>query len=94
MAKPLQVAEDIVPINEFKTNASKLLKRLHKTNRPMVITQNGRPSAVVVTPEEFDVLTYRWRFIEAVEEGIADADAGRVYSSEEVKAFVVERLKK
>jgi len=94
MGKPLQVAQDIVPINEFKTKASQLLKRLHQTNRPMVITQNGRPSAVVMTPEEFDLLTYQQRFLAAVQEGIEDADAGRVYTTEEVRSFIAERLKK
>lgn len=85
MTKPLNVADDIVPLNHFKTNASKLLRQMHASKRPLVITQNGKPAAVVLTPEEFDALNYRNRVVAAVERGLRDADAGRVVSSEDVR---------
>ena len=85
MARPICVAEDIVPLNEFKARASRMLRQLRDTHRPLVITQNGKPSAVVLTPEEFDALSYRGRFIASVEAGIRDADAGRVVSAAEVR---------
>ncbi len=75
MPKSIQISEDIVPLHEFKSNASKLLKRLHQTGRPMVVTQNGRPAAVVVTPEEFDLLTYRRRLLDSIQEGLVRAKA-------------------
>ena len=40
--------------------------------------QNGKPTAVLITPEEFDRLHERDRFLEAVREGLADSEAGRV----------------
>lgn len=93
MAKPLQLAEDVIPINEFKTNASKLINRMKETQRPMVITQNGRPSAVVLTPEEYDALNYRRSFSHAVEQGLEDLEQGRVFTSDEVMAHVKSALK-
>ena len=85
MGKPMRVADDIVPIGEFKAHAARLLKRVRSSNRPLVITQNGKPSAVVITPEEFDALSERRRFVAAVEEGLRDAEAGRVVTSEELE---------
>jgi len=76
--KPLQLAGDILPLGEFKTQASRVLRQLHDSNRPVVITQNGRPAAVLITPEEFDRMQDRDRFLSAIREGIEDADAGRV----------------
>jgi len=55
MAK-VDIAEDLVPIGEFKTRASQLSRKLHETGRPLLITQNGKASAVVLTPEEFEQL--------------------------------------
>ena len=52
--RKINVAEDIVPIGEFKTHASQLVRHLHATGRPVVITQNGKPTAVVVTPAAFE----------------------------------------
>jgi prevent-host-death family protein len=52
----MKVSEDIVPMAEFKTQASRLIRRLAETQRPIVVTHNGRPAAVVLTPEAFDRL--------------------------------------
>ena len=93
MGRPMLVADDIVPIGEFKAHASQMLKRVRSSNRPMVITQNGKPSAVLITPEEFDALSERHRFIAAVEEGIRDADGGRMLTSEELERELNERFK-
>lgn len=57
--KQIHISEDIVPLGEFKSQASKLLRQLRETGRPVIITQNGRPSAVMITPEEFDRLIER-----------------------------------
>src|SRR5262249_27560323 len=76
--KSLQISEDILPIGEFKTRASQVLRTLRESQRPVVITQNGKPTAVLITPEEFDRLHERERFLEAVREGLADSEAGRV----------------
>jgi prevent-host-death family protein len=76
--KSLQVSEDILPIGKFKTQASQVLRKLREAQRPIVITQNGKPTAVLITPEEFDRLHERDRFLAAVREGLADSEAGRV----------------
>ena len=82
--KSLQVAEDILPLGEFKTRASQVLRKLREVQRPIVITQNGKPSAVLITPEEFDRLHEHDRFLEAVYEGLADSEAGRVIEDEQL----------
>ena len=50
----------------------------------MVITQNGRPAGVLMSPADFDRLPERHRFLESVAAGIADAEAGRVMSTGEL----------
>ncbi len=80
-----QVTEDIIPLSQFKVQASKLLNGLHENGRSIVITQNGKPSAVVMTPEEFDRLREREDFMSAVDEGRRDIAKGRVYETVEVE---------
>ena len=82
--KELQAAEDIVPLGEFKAKASKMLRKLRSTGRPLLITQNGKPAAVVITPEDFDSVVERERFVAAVQRGMADADAGRTIDDSEL----------
>lgn len=84
MAK-INVAEDIIPIAEFKTRASEMIRKIHATKRPLVITQNGKPAAVVMTPAEFEELGYR-QFVKAkVQAGIDSAEGGKAVPSGEVR---------
>ncbi len=83
--KKLIISKDIVPVNEFKTGISKYLKSLKETGHPVIITQNGRPAGVVITPREYDKLTYTSLFIESVNQGLEDVESGDSYSTEELK---------
>ena len=74
----LQVSADILPLGQFKTQASALLKSINSSNRSIIITQNGKPAAVVLSPSEFDRLNAQSRFIAAVQQGLDDVQAGRV----------------
>jgi len=84
--KPLQVAQDIVPVGAFKAHASQFIRRLNAEHRPIVITQNGKPAAVLLTPEEFDRLREHDRFLDAVQAGLQDSAAGRVTDDENLDA--------
>jgi prevent-host-death family protein len=87
----LRVAEDIVPLSDFKARASELLKRLAETGAPIVITQNGRAAGVLLSPAEFDALTERIRFVNAVAKGLEDAESGKVVTHESMVAEVQTR---
>jgi prevent-host-death family protein len=68
-----------------------VLRQLHERRRPVVITQNGRPTAVLVSPEDFDDLTEERRLVAAVSDGLADVEAGRVVADEELELGASDR---
>ena len=76
--KKIYIAEDIIPLSEFKIHASKVLNSIRETGRAVVITQNGKPAGVLISAEEFDRMREREEFVSAVEQGREDAEAGRV----------------
>ena len=80
----IQVSQDILPLGEFKARASHVLRSMRDGGRTFVITRNGRPAAVLLTPEEYDRLTQRDRFVRAVEAGLADSRAGRSLTDEDL----------
>ncbi len=82
--KTISVTDGIVPLGEFKSRASSLIKELQKTSSPLVITQNGRPAAVVMAPKEYDRLQEQQRYLEAVAAGLADAETGRLVDHQKV----------
>jgi len=83
-SRTFQTAEDIIPIAELKANMSEIVRGLDDRPRPLVVTLNGKPAAVVMSPREYDLLSYRSRFVEAVNEGLADTEAGRTVDGEQV----------
>jgi prevent-host-death family protein len=87
----LHIAEDIVPLSDFEANPSSLMRKLRETGRAVVLTEAGRPAAVLVTPEEFDELHDRERVVAAVERGRADLRAGRVIDDEELSRELDEK---
>jgi prevent-host-death family protein len=84
----ISVSRGIVPLGEFKANAAAYLKQLRETDEPIVITQNGRPAAVLLSPGEYDGLHSTASWNEAVAEGIADIEAGRSVPHEQVAAWL------
>lgn len=88
----IQVSEDIVPIAEFKVRLSEVVRGLPARRRPVVITQNGKPAAVVLSPAEFDRLSYHARLVAAVDEGLADVADGRVIADDDLGKLLDERF--
>ena len=92
--RALRVAEDIVPVSDFKARATDWLKRVAESGQPVVITQNGKAAGVLLSPGEFDRLTEQARFVASVGQGLADADAGRVHTHASVVAEMKRRFRK
>jgi len=81
----LNISTDIIPIGEFKSKMTKWLNTARDTGHPLIITQNGRPAAVVLSPEEFDSLKYTKQFITSVNQGAADIKSGDILNTEQLK---------
>ena len=88
------MSEDFVPVSDFKAQAAEWLRRVGESGQPVVITQHGKPAGVLLSPQVFDRLMERTRFLEAVEEGLADAEAGRVHPHDAVVAEMKQRYRK
>jgi antitoxin YefM len=87
----LNVSTDIIPIGELKKKLSQYLTNVHTTGHPVVITQNGKPAGVLISPAEYDELVYKKSFIESVNRGLSDIEAGKVYSTTELKEELYKR---
>lgn len=92
--KVLKLSQDVVTLAEFKNQAATLLERLGSSSQPLLITQNGKPAGVLLSPVEFDRIQEQEsiRFVAAVERGLQDAESGKLLDSKSAKARL--RLKK
>ena len=70
-------ARDIRTVTEMKTRAAHLLNEVSHTKRPVVITQDGKPRAVVIDVESYEELRHALGLLKLVAQGEEDLRQGR-----------------
>ena len=90
----LNPASDIHPLSSFRANAASLIKRLHETRRPLVITQRGHGTAVVLDAQEYERLMEELELLRELRSAEAQLDVGEGVDHEDAKARVLARLKR
>ena len=86
--KALKVSQDVVTLAEFKAQAATLLKRVGNSSQPLMITQNGKPAGVLLSPAEYDRIQEQEavQFMAAIHRGLKDADDGKLLTSAQAKS--------
>jgi len=82
----LKPSEDVQPLSAFRANAAGFIEQIHATKRPLVITQHGRSSAVLLDVEKYESMVEEIEFMRAINTGLQQADAGDTISHEEAMA--------
>ncbi|MBI1920525.1 MAG: type II toxin-antitoxin system Phd/YefM family antitoxin [Geobacter sp.] len=60
----LRPKEDIRPLSEFRANAAAIVEQAHRTRRPIIITQRGKSTAILLDVEEYERLVNRLELLE------------------------------
>ena len=55
----INLEQDIKPLSEFRANAAALVKHVKDTRRPLIITQHGKSTAVLLDVKEYQALLNR-----------------------------------
>lgn len=85
------VVARIVPFTEARARLTELLDDVERRHEHVVITRNGRPVAIVVSPEEWEALEETLEVLQdeellaALRDSEKDVEAGRLFSLDEVK---------
>jgi antitoxin YefM len=75
---PIRFSEDIRPLSEFRANAAAFIDHVRSTRRPLVLTQHGRSSAVLLDVVEYERLVERAELLDdlgTAEEQISRGEA-------------------
>ncbi len=73
------LAQDLVPVNEFRANMATWMHRLEESGRPVVLTQRGRAAAMLIDPRVFDELDAGRELVKRVLAGLEEVEAGAVH---------------
>ena len=50
------IMDDIMPISEVRANLPSIIDKISASKKPLVITRNGKPAAILLSPEEMETL--------------------------------------
>ena len=80
----MNITNDIKPVTYLKSRAADLLNQINETHRPVIITQNGEPRAVLQDPKSYENMRNAIGILKLISEGEIDVREGRVRSQEDV----------
>jgi prevent-host-death family protein len=89
----MNISRDIKPVTYLKSRASDLLRQINETHRPVVITQNGEPRAVLQDPESYENMRNAIGLLKLISLGEKNIKEGKSKSQEEVFANIENILK-
>ncbi|CAM5542946.1 type II toxin-antitoxin system prevent-host-death family antitoxin [Rhodanobacter lindaniclasticus] len=87
------MSEHILSLSDFKADASQLLKRMREQDTaPLILTQNGRASAVVQGCDDYQRMQKPLATMKLIALGEADVASGNLVPQDEVFARVRKQL--
>ncbi len=89
----MNISKDIKPITYLKSRAADLLKQINQTHRPVVITQNGEPKAILQDPESYENMRNAIGILKLISQGEKDIKNGKSRPQKEVFADIENILK-
>lgn len=89
----MNITSDIKPITYLKSKAADLLNQINNTHRPVIITQNGEPRAVLQDPKSYENMRNAIGILKALSQGESDIKMGESKSQEEVFSGIESSLK-
>ena len=63
----INLSQDIKSLSDFRANTALYLQNIKKSRRPMVITQNGKSSAVVLDVKEYESLLEKIELLQDIQ---------------------------
>ncbi len=88
----MKAIESIEPITALKTKPAQLIRRVQQSGSPLVITQNGKASAILMDVAVYEKQRQTLLLLKALVQGEQDYRAGRVKSHRAAKTRLKNKL--
>jgi antitoxin YefM len=85
----IELDKDVKPISEFRANATTLLDQVNKTKRPLVITQHGKSSAILMDVKEYESLMDKIEMLTDIASAEEDIKNKKTVAHDKVKALII-----
>jgi len=80
----MNITKDIKSVTYLKSKAADILKQINETHRPIIITQNGEPRAVLQDPQSYENMRNAIGILKLISQGEEDIKKGKVKNQDKV----------
>jgi len=80
----MNISKDIKSVTYLKSRAADLLKQINETYRPVIITQNGEPRAILQDPESSENMRNAIGMLKLISQAEEQVRDGKSKSQQEV----------
>ena len=84
---------EVRPVSDLRQNMAEIMESIDTEKRPVILTKHGRGKYILLGIEEYNRIIAAYELYRAIDDGIADADAGRVSSFQEFARQLREDIK-
>ena len=84
----------IIPVSDLRRDAAKLLKQLKNNNDPLIITQRGRATAVIIGVDAYEKSEHEKELLRLLAKGDREIEMGEGYDLDAVLAEADDLLTK
>ncbi|MEM6337662.1 MAG: type II toxin-antitoxin system Phd/YefM family antitoxin [Bacteroidota bacterium] len=88
----IHLGEDVKPLSEFRSNAATLIDQVRETRRPLLITQRGHGTAVVLSVQDYEALLEKIDLLLDIQKAEHEIDGGGGINHTDAKAALLARL--
>lgn len=88
----LSLNQDIKPLSEFRSHATAFIQQVRSTQRPIVITQHGRSTAVLMDVSQYDTLMEKLELLQDIQTAEIEIKQGKGIPHDKAKKWLLERL--
>ena len=75
---------NIIPVSDLRQDAAKLLRELNKSKEPLIITQRGRATAVMIGVEAYEKSEHERELLWLLAKGEREIESGEGYDLDAV----------
>ena len=91
--KRIHLDKDIQPLSAFRANAASIIQKVKQDHRPVVITQHGKGSAVILDVADYEDMVDTIEILKEVNQARKELDQGKGVSHQNAMNTARERLK-
>lgn len=89
----IHLTQDIQPLSEFRAKVGTYIDQVRKSKRPLIITQHGRSSAVLLGVDAYQSLIEHIQLLRDIKLAQNDVKNGHTINHSEVKRRILKKSK-